>query len=201
MEPLTTLDWSQLETSEATLIARCRAGEQAACEQLVAEHQAMVFQLGCHLLGSRDEAYDLSQEVFLRVFRTLDRFRADASLKTWIYRIAINQASNRRRFWSRRHRLGQVSLDAHVEVHGEPTEATDASSPHRILASKELAARLAVALDALPFDQRTVIILREVEGLSYDEIAEALDIAVGTVKSRLTRARQALRASLGEVRQ
>ena len=200
MEPLTTLDWSQLETSEATLIARCRAGEQAACEQLVAEHQAMVFQLGCHLLGSRDEAYDLSQEVFLRVFRTIDRFRADASLKTWIYRIAINQASNRRRFWSRRHRLGQVSLDAHVEVHGEPTEATDASSPHRILASKELAARLAVALDALPFDQRTVIILREVEGLSYDEIAQALDIAVGTVKSRLTRARQALRASLGEVR-
>jgi RNA polymerase sigma-70 factor (ECF subfamily) len=200
MEPLTSLDWSQLETSEATLIARCRAGEQAACEQLVAEHQAMVFQLGCHLLGSRDEAYDLSQEVFLRVFRTLDRFRADASLKTWIYRIAINQASNRRRFWSRRHRLGQVSLDAHVEVHGEPTEATDASSPHRILASKELAARLTVALDALPFDQRTVIILREVEGLSYDEIAQALDIAVGTVKSRLTRARQALRASLGEVR-
>ena len=201
MDPLTSLDWSQLETSEATLITRCRAGEQAACEQLVAEHQAMVFQLGCHLLGSRDEAYDLSQEVFLRVFRTLDRFRADASLKTWIYRIAINQASNRRRFWSRRHRLGQISLDAHVEVHGEPTEASDASSPHRILASKELAARLTVALDALPFDQRTVIILREVEGLSYDEIAEALDIAVGTVKSRLTRARQALRASLGEVRQ
>lgn len=200
MEPLTSLDWSQLETSEATFIARCRAGEQAACEQLVAEHQAMVFQLGCHLLGSRDEAYDLSQEVFLRVFRTIDRFRADASLKTWIYRIAINQASNRRRFWSRRHRLGQVSLDAHVEVHGEPTEATDASSPHRILASKELAERLTVALDALPFDQRTVIILREVEGLSYDEIAQALDIAVGTVKSRLTRARQALRASLGEVR-
>jgi len=200
MEPLTSLDWSQLETSEATLIARCRAGEQAACEQLVAEHQAMVFQLGCHLLGSRDEAYDLSQEVFLRVFRTIDRFRADASLKTWIYRIAINQASNRRRFWSRRHRLGQVSLDAHVEVHGEPTEATDASSPHRILASKQLAERLTVALDALPFDQRTVIILREVEGLSYDEIAQALDIAVGTVKSRLTRARQALRASLGEVR-
>ncbi len=200
MEPLTSLDWSQLETSEATLIARCRAGEQAACEQLVAEHQAMVFQLGCHLLGSRDEAYDLSQEVFLRVFRTIDRFRADASLKTWIYRIAINQASNRRRFWSRRHRLGQVSLDAHVEVHGEPTEATDASSPHRILASKQLAERLTVALDALPFDQRTVIILREVEGLSYDEIAQALDIAVVTVKSRLTRARQALRASLGEVR-
>lgn len=200
MDPLTSLDWSQLETSEATLIARCRAGEQAACEQLVAEHQAMVFQLGCHLLGSRDEAYDLSQEVFLRVFRTIDRFRADASLKTWIYRIAINQASNRRRFWSRRHRLGQVSLDAHVEVHGEPTEATDASSPHRILASKQLAERLTVALDALPFDQRTVIILREVEGLSYDEIVQALDIAVGTVKSRLTRARQALRASLGEVR-
>ena len=200
MEPLTTLDWSQLETSEASLIARCLAGEQAACEQLVAEHQAMVFQLGCHLLGNRDEAYDLSQEVFLRVFRTLDRFRADASLKTWIYRIAINQASNRRRCWSRRHRVAQVSLDAHVEVHGEPTEPSEASSPHRILASKELAEQLTGALDALPFDQRTVIILREVEGLAYDEIAQALDIAIGTVKSRLTRARQTLRARLGEVR-
>lgn len=200
MEPLTTLDWSQLETSEASLIARCRAGEQAACEQLVAEHQTMVFQLGCHLLGDRDEAYDLSQEVFLRVFRTLDRFRADASLKTWIYRITINQASNRRRFWSRRHRSAQVSLDAHVEAHGELTEPSEASSPHRILASKQLAERLTLALDALPFDQRTVIILREVEGLAYDEIAQALDIAIGTVKSRLTRARQTLRARLGEVR-
>jgi len=200
MEPLTTLDWSQLETSEAALIARCRTGEQAACEALVAEHQAMVFQLGCHLLGNREEAYDLSQEVFLRVFRTLDRFRADASLKTWIYRITINQASNRRRFWSRRNRLAQVSLDAHVEVHGEPTEPSDASSPHRILASKQLAEQLTLALDALPFDQRTVLILREVEGLAYDEIAQALDIAIGTVKSRLTRARQTLRARLGEVR-
>ena len=200
MEPLTTLDWSQLETSEAALIARCRTGEQAACEALVAEHQAMVFQLGCHLLGNREEAYDLSQEVFLRVFRTLDRFRADASLKTWIYRITINQASNRRRFWSRRNRLAQVSLDAHVEVHGEPTEPSDASSPHRILASKQLAEHLTLALDSLPFDQRTVLILREVEGLAYDEIAQALDIAIGTVKSRLTRARQTLRARLGEVR-
>jgi RNA polymerase sigma-70 factor (ECF subfamily) len=200
MEPLTTLDWSQLETSEAALVARCRTGEQAACEALVAEHQAMVFQLGCHLLGNREEAYDLSQEVFLRVFRTLDRFRADASLKTWIYRITINQASNRRRFWSRRNRLAQVSLDAHVEVHGEPTEPSDASSPHRILASKQLAEHLTLALDALPFDQRTVLILREVEGLAYDEIAQALDIAIGTVKSRLTRARQTLRARLGEVR-
>jgi RNA polymerase sigma-70 factor (ECF subfamily) len=200
MEPLSTLDWSQLETSEAALIARCRTGEQAACETLVAEHQAMVFQLGCHLLGNREEAYDLSQEVFLRVFRTLDRFRADASLKTWIYRITINQASNRRRFWSRRNRMAQVSLDAHVEVHGEPTEPSDASSPHRILASKQLAEQLTLALDALPFDQRTVLILREVEGLAYDEIAQALDIAIGTVKSRLTRARQTLRARLGEVR-
>jgi RNA polymerase sigma-70 factor (ECF subfamily) len=87
-----------------------------------------------------------------------------------------------------------------VEIHGEPTDASDATSPHRILASKELAERLTVALDALPFDQRTVIVLREVEGLAYDEIAQALDIAIGTVKSRLTRARQTLRARLGAMR-
>lgn len=192
--------WSDVATGEAALIQRCAAGEEGACAELVSGHERMVYTLALHLLGDRDEALDLSQEVFLRVFRTLHGFRAQSSLKTWIYRIVINQARNRQRFWRRRRRSDQVSLDQHVAEHGELTQPGDGTSPHRALARKELASRLWRALDELPFDQRSVVILREIDGLSYDEIAFSLGVAVGTVKSRLTRARQALRHQLRESR-
>ena len=178
---------------------RCASGDDAACAELVAEHQRMVLQLAVNLLGDREEALDLSQEVFLRVFRTISRFRGHSTLRTWIYRIAINQARNRHRFWRRRHRADQVSLDQHVAAHGEFVSAGEAR-PDRVLAQKELAAKLQSALDHLPFDQRTAIVLREIDGLSYEEIAYSLGVAVGTVKSRLTRARQALRQELREAR-
>jgi RNA polymerase sigma-70 factor (ECF subfamily) len=159
----------------------------------------MVVQLAINLLGDRDEALDLSQEVFLRVFRTIHRFRGQSSLRTWIYRIAVNQARNKHRFWRRRHRADQVSLDQHIAAHGEFRSGGN-TTPDRVLAQKELASQLQNALDALPFDQRTAIVLREVDGMSYEEIAFSLGVAVGTVKSRLTRARQALRNQLREVR-
>jgi RNA polymerase sigma-70 factor (ECF subfamily) len=190
------LGWTEVGTAEAALIQRCAAGEQSACAELVASHERMVYQLAYHLLGDRDEALDLSQEVFLRVFRTLPSFRGQSALKTWIYRIAINQARNRQRWWRRRRRADQVPLEQHVVEHGELAQPTDTDSPHRALARKELAARLWAALDGLPFDQRTVVVLREIDGLSYEEIAESLDVAIGTVKSRLTRARQTLRREL-----
>jgi RNA polymerase sigma-70 factor, ECF subfamily len=191
--------WSDVGGREAVLVQRCAAGEQLACTELVGEHQRMVVQLAMNLLGDRDEALDLSQEVFLRVFRTIHRFRGQSSLRTWIYRIAVNQARNRHRFWRRRHRADQVSLDQHLEVHGDFLSGRE-STPDRVLAQKELAERLQQALDRLPFDQRTAIVLREIDGLSYDEIAFSLGVAVGTVKSRLTRARQALRHELREAR-
>ena len=156
----------------------------------------MVVQLAINLLGDRDEALDLSQDVFLRVFRTIHRFRGQSSLRTWIYRIAVNQARNRHRFWRRRHRADQVSLDAHVAAHGDIFSG-GLPGPDRVLAQKELARRLGRALRHLPFDQRTAIVLREIDGLSYDEIAYSLGLAVGTVKSRLMRARRALRLELG----
>jgi RNA polymerase sigma-70 factor (ECF subfamily) len=108
----------------------------------------------------------------------------------------INQARNRQRWWRRRRRSDQVQLEHHVLEHGELRQQTDAESPDRALARKELAAKLWTALDHLPFDQRTVIVLREIDGLSYDEIADSLAVAIGTVKSRLTRARQTLRREL-----
>lgn len=155
----------------------------------------MVYTLALHLLGDHDEALEVSQEVFLRVFRTISSFRGQSALRTWIYRIVVNQARNRQRWWRRRLRAQQVSLDEHIRENGE-MRSPDAVAPDRELGRKELALRLASALDRLPFDQRSCIILREVDGLSYEEIAFSLGVAAGTVKSRLARAREALRAQL-----
>jgi RNA polymerase sigma-70 factor (ECF subfamily) len=189
------LSWSDVDSGEAALVARCLAGDEGACADLVFAHQRMVYALALNLLGDRDEALDLSQEVFLRVFRTLSGFRGQSALRTWIYRIAVNQARNRIRWWRRRHRGDQVSLDEHLTNFGD-LESKQDILPDRLLASKETATKIWQALARLPFDQRTALILREVDGLRYEEIAFTLDVAVGTVKSRLTRARQALRADL-----
>ena len=193
------LSWSEIDSTEAALIARCVAGDESACADLVAAHQRTVFNLALHLLGDRDEALDLSQEVFLRVFRTLSHFRGQSALRTWIYRIVVNQARNRQRWWRRRRRADLVSLDDHLERCGD-LEATSEVPPDRLLASKETAARIWAAMERLPFDQRTALVLREIDGLRYEEIAFSLDVAVGTVKSRLTRARQTLREELLGIR-
>ncbi len=189
------ISWSDVDTREAALIERCTAGDEIACADLVAAHQRMVYGLAFNLLGDRDEALDVSQEVFLRVFRTLSHFRGQSALRTWIYRIVINQVRNRQRWWRRRHRSELVSLDEHLRHFGD-VESKGEVLPDRLLASKETAARILGALDRLPFDQRTALVLREVDGLKYEDIAFSLDVAVGTVKSRLTRARQSLRAEL-----
>jgi RNA polymerase sigma-70 factor (ECF subfamily) len=193
------ISWSEVDSREAALIERCACGEESACAELVATHQRMVFSLAMHLMGDRDEALDVSQEVFLRVFRTLSSFRGQSALRTWIYRIVINQARNRQRWWRRRHRASQVSLDEHLQQFGE-FESKGEVLPDRLLASKETASKIWQALERLPFDQRTALVLREIDGLRYEEIAFSLGVAVGTVKSRLTRARQSLRADLLGIR-
>src|SRR5881396_788718 len=109
------ISWPEVASAEAALIARCTASDETACAELVATHQPMVYGLAFNLLGDRDEALDLSQEVFLRVFRTLSSFRGQSSLRTWIYRIVINQARNRQRWWNRRRQAEQVSLDEHLQ--------------------------------------------------------------------------------------
>jgi RNA polymerase sigma-70 factor (ECF subfamily) len=159
----------------------------------------MVYQLSLNLLGDHNEALDLSQEVFLRVFRTIHQFRGQSALRTWIYRIVVNQARNRQRWWRRRHRSQQISLEEHIREHGDPPEVNNGAAPDRMFGQKQLAERIRVALDQLPFDQKTAVVLREIDGLSYEEIGFSLGIAVGTVKSRLARAREALRAQLRDV--
>jgi RNA polymerase sigma-70 factor, ECF subfamily len=199
VKPVRAITWTDVGGREAALIQRCAARDEDACAELVTEHQRMVYQLSLNLLGDHNEALDLSQEVFLRVFRTIHGFRGQSALRTWIYRIVVNQARNRQRWWRRRHRAQQVSLDEHLRDYGDFPEQTDGASPDRMLGRKELADRIRVALDKLPFDQRTAVVLREIDGLSYEEIGFSLGIAVGTVKSRLARAREALRAHLRDV--
>ena len=196
VKPVPSITWTEVGSREAVLVQRCAARDEDACAELVSEHQRMVYQLSLNLLGDHNEALDLSQEVFLRVFRTIHTFRGHAALRTWIYRIVINQARNRQRWWRRRHRSQQVSLDDHIRDHGELPEPGNAGAPDKLLGQKQLADRIRLSLDRLPFDQKTALVLREIDGLSYEEIGFSLGIAVGTVKSRLARAREALRAQL-----
>jgi RNA polymerase sigma-70 factor (ECF subfamily) len=199
VKPIRAITWTEVGSREAALIQRCAAGDEDSCSELVNEHQRMVYQLSLNLLGDHNEALDLSQEVFLRVFRTIHQFRGQSALRTWIYRIVVNQARNRQRWWRRRHRSQQISLEEHIRDHGDPPELSNGAAPDRMFGQKQLAERIRVALDHLPFDQKTALVLREIDGLSYEEIGFSLGIAVGTVKSRLARAREALRAQLRDV--
>jgi RNA polymerase sigma-70 factor (ECF subfamily) len=197
VKPSRVLTWPDAASADWALVRECASGDEDACTRLVTDHQRMVYQLGLHLLGDPQEALDLCQDVFLRVFRMLTQFRGQSSLRTWIYRIAINQASNRQRWWRRRHRAQQVSLDEAPQ--GELPELRQSAMPDRVLQQHEAAGQVWSALDALPFEQRAVIVLREIDGLSYEEIAASLNVAVGTVKSRLARAREHLRQVLRPV--
>jgi RNA polymerase sigma-70 factor (ECF subfamily) len=197
VKPIRVLTWPDAASADWALVQQCVEGREEACTRLVTDHQRMVFQLALHLLGDRQEALDLSQEVFLKVFRTLRQFRGQSTLRTWIYRIVVNQASNRQRWWRRRHRSQQVPLDDLAAAHRELPETKPTSQPDRVLQQHETRARVWEALNHLPFDQRAVVVLREIDGLSYEEIATSLNVAVGTVKSRLARAREGLRLALG----
>jgi RNA polymerase sigma-70 factor (ECF subfamily) len=197
VKPIRALTWPDAASADWALVQQCAAGDDAACTRLVTDHQRMVYQLAFQLLGDSQEALDLSQEVFLCVFRRLSHFRGQSTLKTWIYRIVVNQASNRLRWWRRRKKSQQVPIDDPAARPGELAESRHFAQPDRVLEQRETAGRVWQALDALPFDQRTAIVLREIHGLSYDEIAASLGVAVGTVKSRLARARTTLRSSLG----
>lgn len=185
---------------EAQFIERLRAGEAAAFDRLVQERSNDVYALLYRMTEDAEEARDLTQETFLRIFQSIDRFRGDADLKTWVYRIAINQARNRWRWWRRRRRDVTVSLDAESRDDEQPISARLRDSgidPEQEALMRERELALRNALRTLGRSYREVVILRDVEGLSYEEVAATLEISIGTVKSRLSRGRQELRRKLG----
>lgn len=191
-----------LGDQELNLVRRCLAGEDEAFEELVHGYQNMVFNLAYRFLTSRQEAEDLSQEVFLKVFRSLDTFRRASSLKTWIYRITTNMALNRLKWLRRRLRHRQLSIDAGAEEEMPPMSESLPDlgpGPDRRLHGAQIEKRLQLAIDELSDEQKAVVILRDIEGLSYEEIAETLGINIGTVKSRLARGRANLQERLRDL--
>jgi RNA polymerase sigma-70 factor (ECF subfamily) len=191
----------QVQTDEQDLVAELKAGSEPAFAMLIAHYSHPVYSLIARNLRDPADAADVTQEVFVKVFRNISGFCGDSSLRTWIYRIALNEASNQRRWWNR-HKRQELTIDAQQENdEGETFSLADAlqtseASPFDCAARAQIRERVAAALSALPEAFRTVVVLREIEGLGYEEIAEILQINLGTVKSRLTRGRAALRAAL-----
>ncbi len=186
---------------EPECVAALRAGSQTAFNWLVTRYQTSVYNLVYRLLEDPNDAADTVQEVFLKVFRGISGFKGECALKTWIYRIAVHEASNQRRWWSR-HRRRELSLETPLGA-GDTDDNTvgdtlldEAGSPYDETARAELHNAIQEALAQLPLAYRTVVVLRDVEDLSYEEIAEVLQMRVGTVKSRLARGREALRPLL-----
>jgi RNA polymerase sigma-70 factor (ECF subfamily) len=181
---------------ERGLVERCRRGDAEAFARLVSLHEAMVFNLAARLIGDAEEARDVAQEVFLQVYRTLGRFEGRSTLKTWIYRIVVNHCHNRQRWWRRRGRERCRPLEELTPAEEARLAAPEGEGPYELVRRRERARRVQAALLELSFEHRVVLLLREVEGLSCEAVASTLGVPEGTVKSRLARAREALRVRL-----
>ena len=190
-----------VRTEEASIVAELKAGSEEAFTWLITHYNQPVYSLICRILDDPADAADTTQEVFIKVFRGIRSFNANSSLKTWIYRIAIHEASNRRRWWFR-HKFRETPIEPAAgregAVAGDVRDALvdDGKSPLQNLYDEELRVRVETELRALAEPYRTTVILRDIEDLSYEQIAEVMQTTLGTVKSRLVRGREALRKRL-----
>jgi len=187
---------------EATIVAELKAGSEAAYAWLIGEFQQQVYGLVYRMVNDPADAADTTQDVFLKVFRGMKQFHGESSLKTWIYRIALHEAANRRRWWFR-HKARETSIEpaetsapSFCENALQVALTDPAESPFENVAHHEVQERVEQELKKVPEPYRTTLILRDLEEMSYEEIAEVLEISIGTVKSRLTRGRDALRQRL-----
>jgi RNA polymerase sigma-70 factor (ECF subfamily) len=190
-----------VRTQEAAVVAELKAGSEEAYARLIGEFHQPVYSLVYRIVADASDAADTTQEVFLKVFRGMKHFHGESSLKTWIYRIAIHEASNRRRWWFR-HKAKETSIEP------EGSEGQDAGlaikdtlmdcreSPFDTVVHEEIKVRVELELQKVSEPYRTTLILRDLEEMSYEEIAEITEVSLGTVKSRLTRGRAALKQRL-----
>jgi RNA polymerase sigma-70 factor, ECF subfamily len=189
-------------SQEAAIVAELKAGSEEAYAWLIGQFQQPVYGLVYRIVNDPSDAADTTQDVFMKVFRGMKHFHGESSLKTWIYRIALHEAANRKRWWFR-HKAKETSIEPADGMSDGPQEQamqfalTDhADSPFDNVAHHEVQQRVERELRKVPEPYRTTLILRDLEDMSYEEIAETLEISLGTVKSRLTRGRDALRQRL-----
>jgi RNA polymerase sigma-70 factor (ECF subfamily) len=193
-----------IRAQESALIQELKAGSEDAYAWLVGEFHQPVYSLVYRILTDPADAADTTQEVFLKIFRGMKHFHGESSLKTWIYRIAIHEASNRRRWWFR-HKSKETSVEQ-TEGDTQSYSSTEVNlalvdrhkSPFDTVADHEVQARVEAELRNVPEPYRTAVVLRDIEDLSYEQIAEITQVSLGTVKSRITRGRDALRKRLNE---
>jgi len=195
-----------LQPDEAALIAELQAGSEEAFAWLIARYHQPIYSLLARTVHDRADAADLAQEVFVKVFRGVGRFHGESSLRTWIYRIALHEASNQRRWWMR-HKQQEVPIEQEIgesdcgsSMKLKETLVDPGESPFEMALHEENRARVEAALSQVPEPFRTTLILRDIEGFVYEEVAEIQAVNLGTVKSRLVRGRALLKAILEETR-
>jgi RNA polymerase sigma-70 factor (ECF subfamily) len=176
---------------DQALVEQVQAGDKQAFDVLVLKYQNKIIQLVNRYVHDADEARDVAQEAFIKAYRAIGRFRGDSAFYTWLYRIAINTAKNYLVASGRRPPRSDIDAQDAEQYEGA-TGLKEYATPERLLLKDEIQAAIATAIDELPDDLRTAIILRELEGLSYEEIAQTMDCPIGTVRSRIFRARDAI---------
>jgi RNA polymerase sigma-70 factor (ECF subfamily) len=182
---------------DAQLVERVQAGEQRAFELLVSKYERRVLRLIGRLIRDPAEAEDVAQEAFIKAYRAIPQFRGESAFYTWLYRIAVNTAKNHLATQKRRPRpVGDFHSDEDGESFNPEDVVEDINTPDALLHSRQVAEAVNAAIEALPEDLRSAITLREIEGLSYEEIAQAMDCPIGTVRSRIFRARDAIAEQL-----
>ncbi|MDX1482346.1 MAG: RNA polymerase sigma factor RpoE [Woeseiaceae bacterium] len=179
------------ETTDAQLVRRVQKGDKGAFDVLVLKYQHKIVNLVMRYVRDPDQAMDIAQEAFLKAYRALPRFRGDSAFYTWLYRIAVNTAKNH--LAAQRRRPMDVELDLQdSEQYDLHAKLKDTDTPEGVTLSRELNETVQRAIEGLPDDLRTAIILREIDGMSYEEIAQTMECPVGTVRSRIFRARDAI---------
>lgn len=191
-----------IRPEETAVVQQLKAGSEEAFAWLIATYQQPIYSLVARTIPADSDAADVTQEVFVKIYRGISSFHGDASLRTWIYRIALHEASNQRRWWTR-HRRQEVTIEAETGEcsEGHPlcikdTLVDEHESPFDMAAQGEMRERIEAALRDIPQAFRAVVVLRDLEGFAYEEIAEILNVNLGTVKSRLMRGRTHLKAQL-----
>lgn len=186
------------EVTDAQLVRRVQKGEKGAFDALVLKYQHKIVNLVLRYVRDPDQAMDIAQEAFLKAYRALPRFRGDSAFYTWLYRIAVNTAKNH--LAAQRRRPMDVELDLQdSEQYDLHAKLKETDTPEGVTLSQELNETVQRAIEALPEDLRTAIILREFDGMSYEEIAQAMECPVGTVRSRIFRARDAIGKKIGNL--